>query len=227
MDRRNSLKLGVGALTGLMLASNTQASSTLELDVTNSFWDVLKNRRSVRAFKPDVIPEQHLIKIIDAARMAPTAGNQQPWKFLLVQNPVQIEKLKEEMIAEAKNYLSTSKKLEGEELIKKLEETDKRISEGYLSAPAFIVVLTDQNCKYPSYTNHDGALAAGYLMLAARAFGYGTVYITDAISEDATRKAFNIPQELKRVCITPIGVPKEWPTKEKKELDAFIVKENF
>ena len=37
----------------------------------------------------------------------------------------------------------------------------------------------------------------------------------------------DIPKELKRVCITPIGVPKEWPSKKKNDLESFIVKENF
>ena len=108
-----------------------------------------------------------------------------------------------------------------------MEETEKRYSEGYFTAPAFIVILTDQECKYPSYTPHDGPLAAGYLLLAARALGYGSVYITDAIPEEATQKAFNIPDKYKRVCITPIGVPVEWPTKEKETFETFLVRETF
>ncbi len=81
--------------------------------------------------------------------------------------------------------------------------------------------------KYPSYTPHDGPLAAGYLMLAARALGYGSVYITDAIPEEATQKAFNIPEKYNRVCITPIGVPVEWPKKEKEAFETFLVRETF
>ena len=51
--------------------------------------------------------------------------------------------------------------------------------------------------------------------------------ITDAIQEEATRKAFNIPKKYKRVCITPIGIPVEWPTKKKKEIGEFLAKETF
>jgi len=227
MNRRNSLKAGALMLSGLMIAPNVKSATLTISDKMDSFWDVLKNRRSVRKFKPDKVPYEHLEKIVDIARMAPTAGNQQPWKFLIIQDKNQIEKLKNEALAETETYLKGSRKLEGEELKKSLQEAEERLTAGYLSAPAYIVVLTDQNCKYPTYASHDGPLAAGYLLLAARAMGYGTVYITDAIPEIVTQKAFNIPENFKRVCITPVGMPVEWPTKEKKELESFIVKESF
>lgn len=227
MNRRNSLKTGAVLLSGLMIAPNVKSTTLSISDKMDSFWDVVKNRRSVRKFKPDPVPYEHIEKIINAARLAPTAGNQQPWKFLVVQDKMQIEKMKDEILVSTEKYLKENQKLEGDELEAKLQESEKRLIEGYLSAPAYIVVLTDQNCKYPSYTSHDGALAAGYLMLAARAMGYGTVYITDAIPEGVTQKAFNIPEKYKRVCITPVGVPVEWPTKEKKELESFIVNEKF
>jgi nitroreductase len=57
--------------------------------------------------------------------------------------------------------------------------------------------------------SHDGPLAAGYLLLAARALGYGTVYVTDSIRGDFTRKVLNIPDRYNRVCITPVGISGE------------------
>ncbi len=227
MDRRKSLKAGATLLSGLMIAPHVKGSTPPSSVETGSFWDVIKGRRSVRKFKSDPIPEEHLMKIIDVARLAPTSGNQQPWKFILVQNVEQIEKLKNECFSNLETYLKEKANLEGEKLSAAFEESKKRYSEGYFSAPAFIVVLTDQECKYPSYTPHDGPLAAGYLLLAAKALGYGTVYITDAISEEVTKKALNIPERYKRVCITPIGIPVEWPTKEKEALETFIVRETF
>jgi nitroreductase len=81
---------------------------------------------------------------------------------------------------------------------------------------------------YPTYNHWDGPLAAGYLMLAARSLGYGTVFITDAISEEVTKKVFNIPDSYTRVCITPVGMPYEWPkTPQKKELEDLMVWEKF
>jgi nitroreductase len=76
---------------------------------------------------------------------------------------------------------------------------------------------------YPDYNHWDGPLAAGYLMLAARALGYGTVFITDAIPDNITKEVLQIPDNYTRVCITPLGVPVEWPvTPEKKKLEEMI-----
>lgn len=124
-------------------------------------------------------------------------------------------------------YLREEANLEGEKLAAELEKSKNRYLDGYFTAPAYIVILTDQESRYPSYNPHDGPLAAGYLMLAARALGYGSVCITDAIPEEATQKAFNIPERYNRVCITPIGIPVEWPTKEKEAFETFLVKETF
>ncbi len=228
MNRRNSLKAGASILAGLTVAPVLGATGkSLASASDNSFWEVVKKRRSVRAFKPDSVPEADLRKIIDAARMAPTAGNQQPWKFLIITDRRKIEALKTAKLKETEAYLKDSKKLEEEELKKKLEESGGQLSKGYLSAPAFIAVFTDNNSRYPDYNHWDGPLAAGYLMLAARALGYGTVFITDSFSEELTKKVFNIPDHYTRVCFTPVGIPVKWPEKEKKALDEFIVNENF
>ncbi len=222
MNRRNSIKISAGALAGLMLACKTNASAATN-ETMDSFWDVVKNRRSVRKFKPDPVPDEHINQILDAARMAPTSGNQQPWKFLVIKEKEQIEALKEEKLKAYEEYFKEKKNLKGSELTDELEKAKLRLESGYLSAPVYIVVLTDNQSKYPSYNHWDGPLAAGYLMLAARALGYGTVFITDSFSEEETQKAFNIPERYSRVTFTPLGVPEEWPTKEKKDLGNFII----
>jgi nitroreductase len=184
-------------------------------------WDAFQKRRSVRKFRPDSVPEKDILQIINAARMAPTSGNQQPWKFLVIRDKKIINKLLEGCVSEAAGrYNANNPNETKEQFIARIRKT---YSEGYFSAPVFIVVLTDNNSKYPDYNHWDGPLAAGYLMLAARALGYGTVFITDAISEKVTTEALLIPERYTRVCITPLGIPVEWPvTPEKKELNQFI-----
>jgi nitroreductase len=228
MNRRESLKLGASIVAGMAVAPRVRAGGKASEDqVAESFLDVIKNRRSVRQFKPDPIPQEHLVRIVDAARMAPCAGNEQPWKFIIVQDKKQIEALKNECLKDIEKYLKGNQNLRGEALKEQVRQVFKQNLEGRLSAPAYIVILTDRNRRYPAYSRHDGPLAAGYLLLAARALGYGSVYLTDSISVTATKKAFNIPDHYERVCITPIGVPVKWPTKEKKALDEFIVRESF
>lgn len=228
MNRRNSLKAGATLLAGLTVAPVFGATGKyLKSTHENSFWEVIKNRRSVRAFKPDPVPEEDIRKIIDAARMAPTSGNQQPWKFLVIRDKNKIDALKKAKLKETEAYFKESKVLTADEMKSQLKQAEEQLTNSYLSAPAYIVVLTDNNSRYASYNHWDGPLAAGYMMLAARALGYGTVFISDSFSEELTKKVFNIPDGYTRVCFSPIGIPVEWPEKEKKPLDGFIVNENF
>lgn len=227
MNRRESIKFGASIVAGLAITPNIRASEKQPEGRMETFLDVIKNRRSVRQFKPDPVPEEHLMKIVDAARMAPCAGNEQAWKFIIIQDKKQIEALKNECRKELETYLKTNRNLSGQALKEQLQQSFDEHLKGRLSAPAYIVILADGQRKYPSYNQHDGPLAAGYLLLAARAMGYGTVYLTDSISVQATKKICNIPDHYIRVCITPVGVPVEWPTKEKKELSEFIVRDSF
>ena len=225
MNRRESLKAGASVFAGLTLLTATGCSEQSAAE--NDCLETIRTRRSVRQFKSDPVPYEHLEAIIDAARMAPTSGNQQPWKFIIIREKQKIEAIKKACIEHAAVRLKEKQSFSDEELAKELKDFDDRYSKGYFSAPAFIVVLTDGKSKYPSYNHHDGPLAAGYLLLAAKAMGYGTVYITDAIPESATQKVLNIPDQYTRVCVTPVGVPVEWPEKEKKELSEFIINESF
>jgi len=91
-----------------------------------------------------------------------------------------------------------------------------------------VVILTDGQSRYPAYNHWDGPMAAGYLMLAARALGYGTVFITDSIPAEVTKSVLNIPDQFTRVCITPLGVPVAWPdSPEKKSLGELVVFDRF
>jgi nitroreductase len=190
-------------------------------------FDVFKNRRSIRKFKSTPIPQEHIIKILDMARTAPTSGNQQPWKFLVVQDRDKLDRLRDEVVNSA---LERVKKQEGFDP-NKLDSLEAQYMErvgNYLSAPVYVVVLTDKNSRYPSYNIKDGSLAAGYLILAARALGYGTVFITDALPPDLVKKVFEIPESFEQICITPIGIPEEWPeAPAKKPLQEFAIFEKL
>lgn len=203
------------------MAKSTTSSNEMVGKAEPNIWEVFQKRRSVRKLRPDAIPEGDITKIIDAARMAPTSGNQQPWKFLVIRDRKLIDRMIEACAQRsAKNFTPNGMNGTKEEF---LEKRRKTFSEGYFSAPVFIVILTDNNSKYPDYNHWDGPLAAGYLMLAARALGYGTVFVTDAIPESVTTEVLQIPDNYTRVCITPLGIPFEWPaTPEKKKLEDFI-----
>lgn len=57
------------------------------------FFNVIRQRRSIRKYKSDPIPLDHLKQMLEAARLAPSGGNTQPWKFVVVRDPTIIQQL--------------------------------------------------------------------------------------------------------------------------------------
>lgn len=178
-------------------------------------FSMLKNRRTVRRFKSKPVPREHIMKILDAARFAPTAGNQQPWKFLVINDRKRLNRLK---AAASSWYTDNPQK----------KEKIQQVLEEVLSAPVYVAVLVDKNCPYPDYNIYDGTLAAGNLMTAARALGYGTGFFTTFFPEEQMKNFFRIPDRYRLICFTPIGIPENWPdTPDKKSLDKLVVFEKF
>ncbi len=228
-ERRNFLKNGIMLGAGISVFSIPGISQEKEGKIPDemSIFDVIQNRRSVRSYTTTPVPEEHITKILDAGRMAPTAGNQQPWKFLVVRDRSKIDELMSTCIKTSTEAYKNRQNPSAEEL-RKYETKIKSYLQNIFKAPVFIVVLVDMQSKWPSYNQFDGTLAAGYLMLAARALGYGTVFFTDTITDQVTKQVFNIPDRYRRICITPVGVPEEWPiTPAKKMLEELIVHESF
>jgi nitroreductase/ketosteroid isomerase-like protein len=195
----------------------TEDDPEIKYDFNQEYlFDIIKNRRTVRKFKPTPVPEEHIIKILDAARMAPTAGNQQPWVFLVVRDRVKLDELAEKA---SEWYIRENKEEIEPEKLTEIKLSIENILESILSAPVYIAVLVDSNTKHPNYILQDGSLAAGNLMIAARALGYGTGFFTSYFPEKEMREFFNIPDNYKLICFTPIGIPEEWPeTPPKKDL---------
>jgi nitroreductase len=120
--------------------------------------EAIKGRRSVRSFKGEKnVPEETVEELIDAARWAPSAGNIQPWEFIIVRNPDIKEKL-----AEAASNQSF------------LEE-----------APVVIIVCADENRSSQGYGQRgktlyciqDTAAAIQNIHLAAHSLGLGTCWV--------------------------------------------------
>lgn len=109
--------------------------------------DAIKKRRSIRKFKDKEIEESKLRKILNAARWAPSSGNNQPWKFILIKDQTQ-----KEQIAEYAKYGAF------------LPE-----------APVLVAFLTDPEKSHLDRV--DGSLASQNFQLAAWALGIGTCWI--------------------------------------------------
>ena len=205
---QKSAILGAGLSFGAMELLAKSRGSFLQ-DTKNDTFEVIKNRRSVRKFKSTPVPKEHLTKILEAANYAPTPRNRQAWKFLVIQERKTLDQIKDECI-------------------KRAGERSRQYYTDYLSAPVYIVVLANTKTRNPANDITAGALAAENLMLAARSLGYGTVFCVNSIPEEVTKKILSIPDDYKRICITPVGIPVEWPkTPKKKILEEIVVFEKF
>jgi nitroreductase len=167
------------------------------------------------------------MKILDAARFAPTAGNQQPWLFLVVRDRAKLDSLKEAALSWALEAAAKRRTYSSEELAAVRERLTGTLQE-VLSAPVYVAVLTDSKSSYPDYNVYDGTLAAGMLMIAARSLGYGTGFFTSYFPEARMKEFFGIPERYNLICFTPIGMPEVWPqTPAKKALAEIVVFDKF
>jgi nitroreductase len=186
------------------------------------FFKVVEQRVSVRKYKPDPVPKEHLELILNAARLAPNSGNQQACRYLIVEDRAKLDELKEDCILNRKTVLLAR----GDEVPE--EETIRAHYDVVFSAPLYVLVLVDKTVRYKGYEEKDGSLAAANIMLAARALGYGTVFYSDSIPEDLCIKHFDIPEKYCRACIIPIGIPESWPdNSERLPLNELVFREKI
>ena len=147
--------------------------------------EVIKTRRSVRKYKSKAISEEDLKKILTAAQLAPSAGNKQPWRFIVVRDKKTKEKLGE--IARNQTWIS--------------------------DAGVIIVALAmDKNSPevYERWVERDVMTAVEHMALTAWSLGLGSCWI-GAFYEDKVKKLIDIPDEMTVINLLPIGVPDHSP----------------
>lgn len=152
------------------------------------FYDVIKKRRSVRKYRKDKIPEDVLKRILEAGRIAPSAKNIQPWKFIVIKD----EEIKKKVAEACKKQLWMA---DADVIVCgcAIEEIAYGKMGGYMSS-------------YPV----DLAIAMDHIILAATNEGLGTCWI-GAFDEKEVKKVLNIPEDIRVVALTPIGYPAEEP----------------
>ncbi len=193
-----------------------------EVNENMSFFDVVKKRVSVRKYMSTPVPEEDLLKILNAARLIPNSGNQQACRFLVVQDRGKLDSMKDACIETRASVL----RARGDEVpsMDSLREQYDMI----FSAPLYVLVLVDKTVRYKGYEDKDGSLAASHIMLGARALGYGTVFYSDSIPEEVCMRELGIPEKYSRTCIIPIGVPEKWPaSSERKPVEDLVFYEKI
>ena len=147
-------------------------------------YEAIKTRKSVRSFKKSEVSQDVLERLLDAARLAPSANNSQEWRFVVVRDTETRKTLasiacKQPFVAEAPVILACC------------AETNNH-------------VMTCGQLSYPI----DVAIAVDHITLCAVAEGLGTCWI-GAFYEDKVKRILAIPPEIRVVALLPVGYPSD------------------
>ena len=170
-----------------------------------SIIDVMRTRRSTRKYKPDPVPEEVFLRVMEAVRIAPSGKNLQPWHFVIVKDKNMKEKL---AVSSAHQYF---------------------IAE----APIIIVACAYPENSYTKMGRYmkswpvDVAIAVDHLMLKAEEEGLGTCWI-GSFREEEVKVHLGVPEDVKVLALTPLGYPNEVPKdRGRKSLDEITSYEKF
>ena len=157
--------------------------------------DVIFNRRSIRRYKKQAVEPDKVEKLLRSAMQAPSAVNQQPWEFIVVQNKGGLERL-----AGISAY-------------------SKMVAE----APLAIVLLGNEDrMRLQHHWEQDMVAAAQNILLEAAYLGLGGVWLGVAPMKDRMdliSELYGLKSKLRPFCVIPIGYPEEG--QEHKYVDRF------
>ncbi|MBN1158778.1 MAG: nitroreductase family protein [Bacteroidales bacterium] len=170
----------------------------------STFLDMVKTRESVRNYKAEPVPEELVRKCLEAARLAPSACNAQPWKFIVVDDP------------ELKNAIADA-------------AHDRVLSMNHFTkqAPVLVVVIREnanlssnigQVIKNKEYPLIDIGIAIAHFCLQAVEFGLGTC-ILGWFKENKIKKLLSIPKSKRVELIITLGYPATTAVRAKKRKD--------
>lgn len=160
-------------------------------------YEAVKTRRSVRAYKPDAVPEDVLRRILETARLAPSANNRQEWRFIVVADAE-----KRARLTEAAN----NQKFVGQ-------------------APVILAFCSTKSrvmtCGQDAGTV-DTSIALSYVTLAAVAEGLGTCWL-GAFDQEKAKDILGVPPDAQIIGMTPLGYPaRDFPARPRRGFDDVV-----
>ncbi|MBI2854846.1 MAG: nitroreductase family protein [Chloroflexi bacterium] len=163
------------------------------------FFQVIQKRYSVRSYKPDPVEDQKLQSIIEAARLAPTASNRQPFKFIVIH--------------------TSGREAELNQIYARPWFAQAPLLIGIFTTPDIAWVRRDGK----NYSDIDAAIAMDHLILAATELGLGTCWVA-AFDPVATRRVLGLPEGVEPIAFTPLGYPNDQPKAKKRKTSSDLVK---
>jgi nitroreductase len=135
---------------------------------------LLINRRSIRNYQDKVVPLETIHSIINDSILAPSSGNGQPWKFIIVNNKEMIEKISDEGKKTMLERIASNPNDYAKIYESMLQKEAFHI---FYHAPSVVFIIGETNQKN---LYADCALAASYFMMSATARGLGTCWVNFA-----------------------------------------------
>jgi nitroreductase len=163
------------------------------------FFDLISKRYSVRAYKPDPVEDEKLDKILEAARLAPTAANCQPFQIIVIH--------------------TSGRETELLGIYHRDWFTQAPLLICVVGVPAQGWVRSDDKRRY---LDVDVAIVMDHLILAATDLGLGTCWIA-AFNNREARRLLALPDEVEPLIFSPLGYPADQPVpKERKPLTELV-----
>lgn len=175
-------------------------------------YEAIARRRDIRAFRPDPLPRETLVRILRAAHQAGSVGFMQPWNFIVVENVETRRKVRDHVEAER---LRAAEAFDG-------ARREKYLSfklEGILDAPLNVCVTCDRERFGPAVIGrntvrdtdlYSTCAAIQNLWLAARAEGIGVGWVS-ILEPDELRRILGIPEHVVPIAYLCIGYPESFP----------------
>jgi len=181
--------------------------------------EAIKTRRSVRRYKATPVPKEILVKVLEAARWAPSWKNSQCWRLIVVRGAEKRGQL-------AKTLTSLSPANGAIEAIK--QAPILLVACGELGKSGYSSKEPDQPATDKGdWYMFDVALAMQNLVLAAHSLGLGTVHVGLFEAEEAAG-ILDVPDGFRVVSMTPLGYPDEPPRdRARRELSKIVFYENY
>ncbi|MGC9467301.1 MAG: nitroreductase family protein [Anaerolineae bacterium] len=164
------------------------------------FFELIEKRYSVRAYKSDPVEDSKLEKVLQAARLAPTAANRQPIRVIVIETAGREEDLAriygQRWFAEAPLVLCVCG----------------------IEAEAWMRSHDGKN-----YMDVDAAIVMDHIVLAATALGLGTCWVA-AFDPEAAREVLQLPKGVEPIVFTPLGYADDTPRAKRRKPMSDIVK---
>lgn len=175
-------------------------------------WRAIAERRDIRRFRPDAIPDELLDWLLGAAHKAPSVGLMQPWRFVVVRD--------EQVKAGMQSLVARERLVQAEHLDERARHYLDLKIEGIREAPVSVCVCCDRQPGREVLGRHtirdtdlySTCLAIENLWLAARAEGIGVGWVS-FYREDELRALLGIPEAVVPVAWLCLGYPDERPTR--------------